>query len=99
MSEGFPHDDKACECGHHDVEVECRCRCDRCGYNRVVRAGIIRRDNIRKRLEKSGISIADMTDLIWQDLEPQIEAKIEKVVREKVRLILRETKLVSTLEW
>lgn len=99
MPEDIPHDAKACECGHYAVEVECKCRCDRCGYNRVVRGGIIRRDEIRKRLEKSGISIADLTDLIWQDLEPQIEAKIEKVVRVKVRLILRETKLVATVEW
>ena len=96
------HDQSLCFCGQVSMNLAelktCRCPCDDCDDRRRHEVGLLRIEALRERLEKAGIRIDDLTDIIWRELDLTIEAKVERVAREVVRGILKEITLVSEVK-
>lgn len=98
------HDPELCRCGKDPVEeVEtgpaCQCTCAECFAKREQVLRLWRLVKLQRRLEKAGIDIGDLADLIWFEFDPGFEGKIEKIVREKVAYFLKDVRLYSTVAW
>lgn len=72
------HDPKLCFCGMDD---DCHCQCEKCQVYRVSKEAAKRREAIREKFAKSGMSMADLAEIVWIELEPLIEAKIETMAK------------------
>ena len=59
------------------------------------RRAIERRAVIIGRLEKAEIDIKDLADLIWAELEPALEKKVERLALEALGNALKDLRLTS----
>ena len=57
-----------------------------------------RRQLLLDRLTKAGISVHDLADLIWADLEPALEKKIEALANQALGEALKDLRLISFVQ-
>ena len=66
-------------------DAECACPCRACVGRKIRHDGIVRRAKLQARLEKGGIDVPDLAELVWRHVEEDIGPWIERLVAERVR--------------
>lgn len=89
------HDPAVCFCG---TAVVCGCPCPKCSRFREMDAALARMEDLRGRLAKANIDVGDLADLLWREVEHSLAAKIEKIARDKLRVMLKGLKLTSVVK-
>lgn len=97
MGKESKHEDALCRCG--DIEDVCSCPCQRCNEYRQSALRAKRRQDLEERLRKANIEPSDLADVIWMQIEPTIEARADKICRDTLRIVLKELRLVSQVQW
>ena len=89
------HDDFLCSCG---IDF-CECACRKCKDANARVDGLRHEHELQERLKKAGIDVGVLAELIWREIEPIIEARVDILVRAGVRRLLKKTRLFSESEF
>ncbi len=87
------HDAALCDC---QVSGECTCQCERCSKQREKVYRFHRLAELQARLEKAGIDITDLAELLfmarWNTLEKKVELYVDQAVKRTFREAFKEPK-------
>ena len=64
------------------------CQCRSCITDRKAQAKVIRLAELMDRLEKAGISVEDLSELLYMGRRPEFEPKIQKMVRDEMQKVI-----------
>lgn len=95
------HQPEICKCEDYDglEEISCTCSCERCRNFRLRVWREKRVMDLRYRLEKAGIDVADFADLLWPEFEQYIEVRVHQLVTAAMTRKLKNLRLVSDVQW
>lgn len=97
------HDPITCRCGTDPLERNgnmpaCMCRCDKCKEARERVVYLWERNELVGRLSKAGIDLKHFADLIWIQIEPNLEEKIERMATDALKKALEGAVFRSIIE-
>lgn len=98
------HDDELCLCGTDPADEPshgpaCSCECEDCCKRRQNVMYLWRVAKLKDRLDKAGIGLDELATLVWMEIEPTIEARIETLAKIKLQNWLKGLRLVSRVDW
>jgi hypothetical protein len=80
------------------------CPCSRCSQARAKILWLKRVVELEERLKKAGIYPEELADVVWRQIEPNLSGRIDRMVRDAVRdmlkgIHLRSEVVGSSVDW